>query len=115
MAETVGEMAAKRAGEPEFLMGGSAAPAKRSGKKGAASADAMADMQPMARKVYTNFSISEGHREYLEDLAWHRKRKRLTNKFDMSGVLRDFIDYCMANEKEVGAWIARQHKSQGNR
>lgn len=110
MAETVGALAARRADEPDFMMGTQGAPAKRARSK--ADAAAMNDMQPMARKVYTNFSISEGHREYLEDVAWHRKRKRLTNKFDMSGVLRDFIDYCMANEKEVGAWIARQQQRQ---
>lgn len=111
MAETVGELAAKRAGEPEFLMGGSAAPAKRAGKKAADGED----LEPMPLKHYTNLSLFAHHRDALERYAWDRKRKRFTTKYDLGAVVRDVLDYWLEHEKEVGAWIARKHRSQGNR
>ena len=112
MAETVGALAARRAGEPEFVMGGPAAPAKRAGKK---TVDAGEDLEPLPAKYYTNVSLFEYHREALERHAWERKRKRFTRKYDLGAVIRDVLDYWLDHEKEVGAYIARKHKAQGKR
>jgi hypothetical protein len=113
MAESVGELAAKRAGEPEFLMGGQAAPAKRAGKR--AKVEAVEDLQPLPARIYTNITLFEHHREALERYAWDRKRKRITRKIDMGAVVRDVLDYWLDHEKEVADWIKRKHTAQGQR
>jgi hypothetical protein len=113
MAAAVGENAAKRAAEPDFILPAAGARAKRAGHRPPAVPSG--DLEPMVNKVYTNFSIAPQHRQALQRHARHRQDVGFTNKYDLSSVLRDWIDYCLDNEKEVGAWIARRYKAQGKR
>ena len=111
----MGETAARRQAGPEFQLG-AGAPAKRARKTGAGAVE-LIGLVPMSKKVYTSFSIAEEHRTALETHAWARKQGGITTKFDLSTVLRDVLDYWMANEEEVGAWLSKRNRntSQGKR
>jgi hypothetical protein len=113
MAETVGAAAAKRATEPDFILGSTGARAKRA-RKEAAPADG-AELEPMPAKIYTSFSIADRHRKALDNHAWERKQLGYTNKFDLSAVLRDALDFWLDHEKEARAWVARRNKTQTRR
>ncbi len=111
----MGETAARRQAGPEFQLG-AGAPPKRARKTGGGPVE-LVGLVPMSRKVYTSFSIDEVHRTALETHAWARKQGGITNKFDLSTVLRDVLDFWMANEEEVGAWLKKRNNkaAQGKR
>jgi hypothetical protein len=108
MADAISEHAARRAGEADFIIGGQGAKAKRARRQREAEPEPAT--QKLARKVYMNVAIFDYQRKWLDRKAFERFDTGQAIRFELSIVLRDLLDYCRSNEKEVTAWIAKQNK-----